>query len=390
VGAVGWPRGTPGYTRIPGEIFSAMRARGAQVVQINHPRSTLGVLGFLQFFDRAGLQFDYESRQIVGDLASAPVPNDWLRLPEVSLWDDSFNALEVWNRINVSDTNGDGVREIASLDIVMRDWFNFLTLGLEVTPLGNSDTHDAYQTPAGMPRTYVRVGDDSAAALESGAIVADTLATLSGTTNRDIVVTNGPHIQVSVAGQTSSALGAVIDGTSGSVTLHVTVVSPDWAVFDTLEIFANATPDVNSADTVLQPLFCFTSRDSLELAESDVCALASQGAQALEVSLVEVAAGVGRYQASLQVTIAAGDIINHPSATGRDAWLVFRVRGDRAVFPLLLDGVISSDTLDILVSGTQAEQSAVLDGRGVPATAFTSPVFVDFDGSGYSAVLSPR
>jgi hypothetical protein len=360
------------------------------VVQINHPRSTSGVLGFLQFFDRAGLQFDYENRQIIGDMASAPVPNSWLRLPEVSLWDDSFNALEVWNRISTEDTNGDGVREITSLDIVMRDWFNFLTLGLEVTPMGNSDSHEAYRTPAGMPRTYVRVGDDSAAALESGDIVADTLATLSGAVNRDIVVTNGPHIQVSVAGQSSSALGAVIDGTSGSVTLDVSIVAPDWAVFDTLEIFANATPDVNSADTVLQPLFCFTSREPADIAENDVCALTAPGAQALEVSLVELAAGVQRYQASLQVTIAAADIVNHASATGRDAWLVFRVRGDRAIFPLLLDGVISSDTLDILVSGTQEEINAALQGVGVPATAFTSPVFVDFDGSGYSAVLSPR
>jgi hypothetical protein len=390
LGAIDWARGAAGYAMIPGEIFSAMRARGAQVVQINHPRSTAGVLGFLQFFDRAGLQFDYQGRQIIGDLASAPVPNDWLRLPEVSLWDDGFNALEVWNRISVEDSNGDGVREIASLDIVMRDWFNFLTLGLEVSPMGNSDTHEAYRNPAGMPRTYVRVGDDSAAALESGDIVADTLATLSGAMSRDIVVTNGPHIQVSVAGQTSSALGAVIDGTSGAVTLDVTIVAPDWAAFDTLEIFANATPDVNSADTLLQPLSCFTSRAPLDIAGNDVCALTPRGPQALEVSLVEVTAGVKRYQASVQVTIAADDIVNHASATGRDAWLVFRVRGDRAVFPLMLDDVITSDTLDILVSGAQAEVDAVLQGAGVPATAFTSPVFVDFDGSGYSAVLSPR
>jgi hypothetical protein len=221
-------------------------------------------------------------------------------------------------------------------------------------------------------------------------VVADTLATLSGTANRDIVVTNGPHIQVSVAGQTSSALGAVIDGTSGSVTLDVTLVAPDWAAFDTLEIFANATPDVGSADTVLQPLLCFTSRAPQDIASNDPCVLTPRGPQVFEVNRVELAPGVERYQASVRVTIAAAEIVNHASATGADAWLVFRVRGDRAVFPLLLDDVFANNNLDILVSGTQAEQEAALQGVGVPATAFTSPVFVDFDGSGYSAVLSPE
>lgn len=389
-GAIDWARGVAGYAMIPGEIFDAMRARGAEVVQVNHPRSTFGPGGFLQYFDRAGLAFDYDSRQIIGDLASAPVPNEWLRLPEVSLWDDTFNALEVWNRMSVADTNSDGVREISSLDVVMRDWFNFLTLGLDITPVGNSDTHNLYGSPVGMPRTYVRVGDDSAQALASGELVADTLATLSGTVNRDVVVTNGPHIRVSAAGQSQSALGATINGTSGRVVLDVTIVSPDWAPFDTLEIFANATPDVTLRQTALQPLVCYSTRSPADMAANDVCALTPRGPQAWEVRRVELAPGVFRHEASLQVSILASELVNHPSATGNDAWMVFRVRGDRAIFPLLLDGVVSDDTIDILVSGTDLERDALLHNVGLFATAFTSPVYVDFDGGGYTAVLSPQ
>jgi hypothetical protein len=33
--------------------------------------------------------------------------------------------------------------------------------------------------------------------------------------------------------------------------------------------------------------------------------------------------------------------------------------------------------------------AGVLQGRGVPAEAFTAPVFVDFDGGGYRAPFAP-
>ncbi len=52
--------------------------------------------------------------------------------------------------------------------------------------------------------------------------------------------------------------------------------------------------------------------------------------------------------------------------------------------------VIQGDTLDILVSGSAEEREAVLEGVGLPAMAFTSPVFIDFDGGGYTAVLRPQ
>ena len=47
-----------------------------------------------------------------------------------------------------------------------------------------------------MPRTYVRVTDDSPTALSSGSIVEDILTTQTGTNSRprDIVVTNGPFV----------------------------------------------------------------------------------------------------------------------------------------------------------------------------------------------------
>ena len=391
LGAIDWARGKDGFAMIPGEIFSAMRDSGAEVVQVNHPRSISGgAAAFLMYFDRAGLTFDYQARQMVGDFSLAPVPNEWLRLPEVSLWDDTFNALEVWRGMGASDANGDGVRELTSLDLVLRDWFNFLSFGFAVTPLGNSDTHSAFSRANGLPRTYVRVSDDSSQAIESGTIVPEVLAALSGASARDVVVTNGPHITVSLAGQSRSAIGRVVDGQSGSVTFDVVITAPRWAEIDTLEVFANATPEVPSQQTTLQPLYCFTSRDPGDIQENDVCALTPAGAQPLQVLEIPLTGGGQRYHATVQITVDRADIINRAGATGDDAWLVFRTRGDRGLFPLLSLGGITDEVLDVLVSGDEAAIDAVLRGAGAPATGFSAPVFVDFDGGGYTAVFSPQ
>ncbi len=391
-GAIDWARGPGDLAMIPSEIFAAMRGRGADIVQINHPRADTGRGDFQSFFDRAGLGFDYDARQIVADMG--PVPNAWLRLPEVSLWSDDFDALEVWNGFFVADSNGDGVRELAGLDLAMRDWFNFLSLGLVVTPLGNSDTHYAFADSAGMPRTYVRVSDDSALALESGRVVDDALDTLSGrsdTTGRDVVVTNGPFIEVTQVGGQGSAIGRELAATGGRVALDVRVTAPAWAAFDTIEVFANATPEVPApgkplAATALTPHLCHTSRDPATLAENDVCAGAVGGARPLDVTSDGPA-----HVATLRIEVEAGAIATRAGASGSDAWLVVRVRGSRGIFPLLLNGITGdAAAIDTLLADDPAAVEALLSDRGVPATAFTAPLFVDFDGGGYRAPFSPE
>jgi hypothetical protein len=314
----------------------------------------------------------------------------------VSLWSDDFDALEVWNGFVVADTDGDGVRELSGLDLAMRDWFNFLSLGLVVTPIGNSDTHYAFADAAGMPRTYVRVSDDSALALESGRVVDDVLDTLSGrsdTTGRDVVVTNGPFIEVTQAGGQGSAIGRELTAGGDRIALDVRVTAPAWAAFDTVEVFANATPEVPAPGrplgaTALTPHLCHTSRDPATLAENDACAGAVGGARPLVVTLDEDGLV---HVATLRVEVEAGAIATRAGASGSDAWLVVRVRGSRGIFPLLLDGITGdAAAVDTLLADDPAAVEALLSDRGVPATAFTAPLFVDFDGGGYHAPFSPE
>jgi len=388
-GAVDWARGLgTGFAMTPGEIYASMRDRGGQMVQVNHPRGS-GFTEFQAAFSRANVTYDYTARTIFGDFANASVPNDFLRLPGESLWSDQFTGLEVWNGFTIVDSNMDGQRENLSLDRVMRDWVSMLSLGLFVTPTGNSDTHTTVADPVGMPRTYVRVPDDSASALSSGAVLDAVLATQTGanSTPRDIVVTNGPMLDVTVGNQ--PALGRVFPPTGGSITLKVTITSPDWAEFDTLEVFANTTPDPISGNdvSVLVPLKCWTSRALANLDPNDPCKTAGLAAETMNVQLVNVQ-GPGqhrRFEATVTVVLDAADIVTRAGATGTDAWLVFRTRGDRAIFPVLTNNAIEDSTKAAVLGGDFDTLRAALTGKGVPATAFTTPVFVDFDGGGYRA-----
>ena len=390
-GAVDWAQGgMEGFAMLPGEIYGGMRSRGAQMVQINHPRASSSFSEFQSFFDRANLTYDYANRTIFGDFATANVPNDFLRLPGTSLWDDSFNGLEVWNGFRMVDSDADGVRENQSQDRVLRDWMNMLSLGKVVTPAGNIDTHTSVADPVGMPRTMVGVTDDSGAALASGAASDAVLAAMTGSAPRDVIVTNGPMIQVRSGG--APAIGRTLDG-AGGVTLTVTVTSPDWAEIDTIEVFANTTPDIVANDglTAITPLRCWTSRPLGSLDPADRCLDAAMAPQSASIQLVTLAGGGNfrRYEATITVTLDAADIVNRAGASGTDAWLVFRVRGDRGVFPLLTNSAIDATTLPIILAGNMDDIATALRGKGVAASAFTAPIFVDFDGGGYRAPFAP-
>jgi hypothetical protein len=260
-----------------------------------------------------------------------------------------------------------------------------------VTPAGNSDTHTTISDPVGMPRTMVRVADDSAAALASGAAVDAVLAALTGTAERDIVVTDGPMIEVTAGGE--PAIGRVVAATGGAIELELRLTSARWAAIDTLEVFANATPDIIRGDgvTALTPLKCWTSRSIPALAPTDPCVTAALATEAQSFPIVTVAPGFQRFETTVTVTLDAADIVNRTGATGQDAWLVFRVRGDTGIFPLVTQNLDVDDAmLAVLLAGDPAELAAAFAGTGVPAAAFTAPVFVDFDGGGYRAPFAPN
>lgn len=104
------------------ELVEEGRARGAEIVQINHPRSGSGPTD-AAYFNTTG--FDPE----------APLADNDHRH-----WTTDFDSVEVFN--GGSD-----------MCLVMRDWFGLLNQGQRVTAVGNSDTHGLRGD--GHPRNYV-------------------------------------------------------------------------------------------------------------------------------------------------------------------------------------------------------------------------------------------
>ncbi len=394
-GALDWAGGTDGLCLPPADIFERYRSeRGARIVQVNHPRGPGGSGSFQAYFDRAALTFDFAGRVMGGARAQQPIPNQVLRLPDDrALWSPTFDTLEIWTGLEAADTNGDGVLEQTASDRTLRDWFSLLSFGFLVTGVGNSDTHALTRSPAGMPRTYVRVPDDSEWAIRADPAPA-VLRTLRGDDGvpRDVIVSNGPFVRVRAAGTDASAIGSVIPARGGSVALDIEVVSTAWAPISTVEVFANQTPDAlpAGAPSALIPTACFTARVSRQPA--DTCDAAPLGgAQALQVAFETVAhaPGAGRWRARARFTAVLADLPRRSGARGDDAWIVVRALGTRALYPEVPAGVVTSANGAVLAAGDDAAFEATLERVGVAAQAITNPIFVDADGDGWRAPFAP-
>jgi hypothetical protein len=387
-GALDWAGGEAGLDLPPPAIYEGLRAAGAKVVQVTHPRVAVGdTPSFQESFDRTGLRFDFAGRTFYGDQKLMPVSAYELGLPEGQpLFSEKFDTLELFNGFHLSpDTDGRLVD--VKVETIMHDWMNFLSFGFTPTPVGVSDTHEWYSSPAGLPRTLVAVPDDSEAALRAG-VKDQIVATLTGTGGvaRDVVVTNGPFMQLTVDG---AGIGRMVQHTSGPLTIHVGVQSPGWMQVDTVEIFANNTFDVpppkGATLEMAQPALCFTSRPT----PNARCQAAIGGARPLTVKSVVTVAGVAsstRLEISIDVTDVTPEMLvagQRAGAMGQDLWLMARATGGTALFPVIPIGIDPSIKISDLLAG------ASLAGTGVPALAFTNAVFVDVDGGGWRAPFQP-
>ena len=376
-GALDWAGGEGGPDLSPGDIFAGLRGMGARVVQVNHPRAPSGAFSnFQQNFDRAGLTFDFQSRSFGGNQAAAPLSPLVLGLADgAPLFSDKFDSVEVYNGFHLSAVSGETVDEL--VDANMRDWMNFVSFGFTPTAVGDSDSHQWYSVPAGLPRTLVAVPDDSAAALQAG-IADDVADTVSGVAPRDVVVTNGPFVKLTVDG---AGIGRTATHASGPLSIHVEVTSAAWLAVDTVELFANATFDVptpkGGTAPAMAPALCFSSRATPPAR----CAGALGGVRPLTATVTG-----GRQSIVLDINDVTPDQIlalERAGGTGKDLWLVARATGTVGMFPTIPAGVdAKTATVDQLIAGNTQD-------IGVGALGFTNPVYVDVDGNGWRAPFAP-
>ncbi|MBI5511909.1 MAG: CehA/McbA family metallohydrolase [Deltaproteobacteria bacterium] len=314
----------------PGELFDRMRLRGAEVVQVNHPRMRRS------YFDAIGMKVDLEGGTIYHDPRVAPSPELMHMAPGSALFSPNFDTLEIYN----------GLAQ-GSAEAAMRDWFNLLSMGLRPTGVAVSDTHGVFNRNPGEPRTYIAAKDDR----PPFASVSELLQNLKA---GHVFGSSGPQLTaVLSAGDQSATFGDLLTPATLPLRLDIHVETATWYGVSAAEIFITQT-------------YADQSGDSSTLALSPTLTLPLAG---LEVTRAN--GGVGKiYDASVDL-----DALQLPEG---DGWIVVRVRGvGWSLYPVCLSG--GNVTFD--PAATTPETFAVLSGGSEPF-AFGNPIFFDRNANG--------
>lgn len=200
----------------PRELFRRIRAEGASVIQVNHPRWT-GVRG--AYFR---------------DLDLSPHTGD----TPVSIFSWDFDSFEVLNDGPLSGWNycpDMGTGSHPAFDSSVReDWYHLLNQGRAFTAVGNSDSHNVDAVIGGYPRNYIRAVTDDPPLAKEGDLIAQVKA---GT----VTVSSGIFVEATVGGHFPGAavIPAGVAGGAADVAITIRVQAAPWIRADRLVVVAN-------------------------------------------------------------------------------------------------------------------------------------------------------
>jgi hypothetical protein len=205
------------------QLFTAAHAlAGSPLVQVNHAR-----LGWAAYFDGAGWD---------GVSWPPPMPVD-------------FDALEVLSGFLAYEAPED-----QRLGRAVQDFYTLWRNGVEVTALGNSDTHHLNLMLAGFPRSYVRVPDARTAPF-------DEVGFVQALRGQHTVATTGPFLDARVGG--AAGPGDLAAASAGTVVLEVHLRQPSYVHATRLRVWVGGdlrrTVDIPPGTTV----FHYSSREAV-------------------------------------------------------------------------------------------------------------------------------
>lgn len=314
-GAVDWAGGR-GPTLTPQEIIQSLKDIGAidnPIVQVNHPRSPLAGYFTAIKLDTDTLKTHTDPQIFRMDPSMLNVTSD-----DTGLFSDLFDAFEIYNSYD-------------EITPVLNDYFTFLNIGFVRTGVAASDTHHWYSSEAGVPRSFIHVGE--------GYDTPDTMTPekfVESIREGRVVGTNGPfiHFWLEKPGDPTKYLMGDLVQNASSVILHVEIRMPEWITVDTLEVFSNtkgtASKDGVPVKTWPQPFI------KINLNQSDFTVSNGQKLYSYSYTLENLS---------------------------EDAWFVIIVRDDPDY-------------------GDNYPMTPVLYNEDELPFAFTNAVFVDVDGNG--------
>jgi len=191
------------------EIWAAARdLYGAKIIQINHPRDSIG------YFD----SIDFDSTKPVSEIKEGA-------------FDTNFDGVELINANGVED----------ALNKVLPDWYSFLNQGIHKAGVAVSDCHT--ESCPGDARSYLRVGSDNPNEVTD----AQFEAAYKG---MHAVAASGPFIDAKIgdAGPGDTATGGA------PFMLSIKVQAPSWMAVDWVRVVVNGQQFFEDAVTGTEPL----------------------------------------------------------------------------------------------------------------------------------------
>jgi hypothetical protein len=177
------------------ELHASIRARGADVVALNHPRNGCNYLCLIGY-DR-----------LTGD-ATLDDPTLLGYAPDAALWSWNFDTVEYQNGPQSPFVDPDQPDRTG----LFEDWTSFINHGHRVTATGVTDVHG--EDAQGIPRNFFESPVDSPAEATDDMLVDAILAGRS-------LVSTGAFARVSVNGE--AGMGDTITDTDGSVDLALRI-----------------------------------------------------------------------------------------------------------------------------------------------------------------------
>ncbi|MDO8526494.1 MAG: CehA/McbA family metallohydrolase [Deltaproteobacteria bacterium] len=369
------------YCLSPGEIVEkALLDPGEEVIQLNHISDSVNGLpvatGWLTtpvYEKKFGIPpfvsyADPIERRLAAPANRAPTPP--YTMESSGLIMDTFTAVEL---VIGPDVHGNQLWESA-----LPTWFNLLNLGLTPTATGNSDSHQEVAVPLGMPRNFISSSVDPADGMGTSFTDIDEEVYAHSINEGHVVVSAGPYIAITATNENKEKAG-VGDTISGkSITFDILVEAPDWAWFDTIEIYANTEP-IPAEDNGR-----FAMRDEA-LSPSEFAKPyhvpryvydATQRFKLSDESLKEWKQKDGKISARLQITINVKE----------DTWVVIVAKGTqetegyRSLFPIVANALVSPKEAPENFDPAKLSEFHKDKKVGAPAWAFTNPIFIDTDG----------
>jgi hypothetical protein len=204
------------YGLDPAQLYAAIRGRGAQIVQLNHPMDYI-----------YGIEYD---RATGAPRLAHP---EYLGFaPDAQLWSWDFDSVELQNGPQRVFDDPLHPKAFGTFET----WMSFINLGHRVTAVANTDAHD--DQPPGAPRNYFPASPDDPARFNPDDLIA-------AVKHHRVLTSTGAFARVLVNGQAGIGDTIVVSGPAVDLYLHVeSIPSID---FDRVKVFVNCDQVVNLA-----------------------------------------------------------------------------------------------------------------------------------------------